>query len=733
MAATLGNTASRLPLIVILGATGTGKSKLALEIAARFQGEIISADSMQVYRGLDIITNKVTPDELSQAPHHLLGFLDPLSRFTVTDFRNVALPVIERLQEERKVPVVVGGTNYYIEALLWKVLIDGGDGGASDGRLVYERDCEVYGASRNGGSGTQRHCKESGVTASENGGSGPGWRCSGGDGVGHNEFDSVCGSEKVNPGTSSHCRRCASASDEFGSTSDSENQDSGTPRHCEECGVDSASEKGTHSTDTHSECHFSSGTARKNNCGTENHTRNCDVYSASDDKPSEATSATQTPNSGTDTHSKDHQPNSASRKTSDASSATESHQRGCQTNSASEKKRDLSGSDRHSPKRSKVSRETSAADQSKYQSADSEIEVNEGKNVEKNGDSDDRSGNSSSGDGGGGRLTVWQETGERTDVLYGRLKEVDPEMAASYHPNERRKIIRSLQVWEQTGRPHSALLRVQREQEGGSGLGGALRFPHALIFWLTCDQEILLNRLDARVDEMIDRGLLTELLDFHASYNAQRLREGGAADYTKGVFQSIGFKEFHDFLVLSEEERSSEKGRRLYEAGVAAMKLATRQYTKKQLRWIKNRFLSPSDRKVPPLYTLDATDPSCWSARVGGPAQAVVQAVIEGRVPDLLPANPPGGPDSARRNTKTRHECEVCQRVFIGDHIWLAHLKGAKHRKMVRRKAAHQGKDDGNTTTTTTTTTTTATTTTTTTTTATTTTTNGGGGGREER
>ena len=69
-------TSTRLPIVVVLGATGAGKSKLALEIAQKFGGEIISADAMQMYRGLDIVTNKVT-----QAEHHMIDFLDPLLRF----------------------------------------------------------------------------------------------------------------------------------------------------------------------------------------------------------------------------------------------------------------------------------------------------------------------------------------------------------------------------------------------------------------------------------------------------------------------------------------------------------------------------------------------------------------------------------------------------------------------------------------------------------------------------
>ncbi|TMS18103.1 tRNA dimethylallyltransferase [Larimichthys crocea] len=82
-------------LVVILGATGTGKSKLAIEIGKRLQGEIISADSMQVYQGLDIITNKVTAEERAQCRHHMISFVDPLvSSYTVVDFRNKALSLI---------------------------------------------------------------------------------------------------------------------------------------------------------------------------------------------------------------------------------------------------------------------------------------------------------------------------------------------------------------------------------------------------------------------------------------------------------------------------------------------------------------------------------------------------------------------------------------------------------------------------------------------------------------
>lgn len=104
--------------------------------------------STQVYKGLDIVTNKVTAEEQAQVRHHLLDFVDPLSRYTVVDFRNAALPVLENLLSQNKMPVIVGGTNYYIESLLWHVLVDSLPAGEEDSsapqKLVYDRDKEFY-------------------------------------------------------------------------------------------------------------------------------------------------------------------------------------------------------------------------------------------------------------------------------------------------------------------------------------------------------------------------------------------------------------------------------------------------------------------------------------------------------------------------------------------------------------------------------------------------------------
>lgn len=79
---------------------------------------------MQVYKGLDIVTAKATKSEQSMAKHHLIDVADAGSQFTVVDFRDAAVSIIDNLLEKKKIPILVGGTNYYIESVLWKVLVN---------------------------------------------------------------------------------------------------------------------------------------------------------------------------------------------------------------------------------------------------------------------------------------------------------------------------------------------------------------------------------------------------------------------------------------------------------------------------------------------------------------------------------------------------------------------------------------------------------------------------------
>ncbi|XP_043073942.1 tRNA dimethylallyltransferase isoform X2 [Puntigrus tetrazona] len=412
-------------LVVVLGATGTGKSKLAIEIGKRLNGEIISADSMQVYKGLDIITNKVTEEEQAQCRHHMINFLDPLvSGYTVVDFRNKALSLIEDMHRRKKLPIIVGGTNYYIESILWNVLL---------------------------------------VTG----------------------------------------------------------------------GSDTESEKGV----------------------------------------------------------------------------------------AFESKTELE------------------------------------------------------------KLGALE--------LHRRLKEVDPDMAAILHPHDARKLARSLQVFMDTGVPHSQLLEEQRGQDGGDCLGGPLRFKDPCIFWLHCKTNALDERLDKRVDQMLSLGVIEELKDFHQRFNERKIKEN-SQDYQHGIFQSIGFKEFHDYLTAS-EDISQEERNKLKIKGIEALKQVTRRYARKQNKWVRNRFLKRPASNVPPIYGLDVTDVTNWETTVLTPALEILDCLQKGVQP---PAQPIRAEGEEPRNKRSHHVCDLCDKVVIGDLEWNAHQKSKNHLYQVRkRRKAEQTSD----------------------------------------
>jgi tRNA dimethylallyltransferase len=105
-------------LIVILGPTAAGKSGLGIALALRFNGEIVSADSRQVYRGMDIGTAKVTPAERALVPHHLLDIADPQYPYSVAQFQQVAISAINDILLRGRVPFLVGGSPHYVQAVV---------------------------------------------------------------------------------------------------------------------------------------------------------------------------------------------------------------------------------------------------------------------------------------------------------------------------------------------------------------------------------------------------------------------------------------------------------------------------------------------------------------------------------------------------------------------------------------------------------------------------------------
>ncbi|XP_058855696.1 tRNA dimethylallyltransferase-like isoform X6 [Acipenser ruthenus] len=265
--------------------------------------------------------------------------------------------------------------------------------------------------------------------------------------------------------------------------------------------------------------------------------------------------------------------------------------------------------------------------------------------------------------------------------LHRRLTEVDPEMAAMLHPHDKRKMARSLQVFQDTGIPHSKLLKEQRKQAGGGGLGGPLRFHNSCIFWLYADLEALDERLEKRVDEMLSAGLIEELRDFHNRFNEQKI-QNDSQDYQHGIFQSIGFKEFHEYLTVdcSAPEDSREK---LLRKGVEALKQATKRYARKQNKWIRNRFLNRPGLNVPPVYRLDVSDVSHWDETVLNPAMQILLSLIKGEPPTAQPLRMTS---EGNRNKRSRHTCDLCDKVIIGDMEWTAHLKSKNHLHHVKKK-----------------------------------------------
>ena len=116
------------PLIILTGPTASGKTALSVELAKRIGGEIISADSMQVYRYMDVGSAKVTVEEMDGVPHHLIDVLDPQDSFNVVTFQEMAKEVMKKIYANGHIPIVAGGTGFYIQALLYDIDFTDNDG-----------------------------------------------------------------------------------------------------------------------------------------------------------------------------------------------------------------------------------------------------------------------------------------------------------------------------------------------------------------------------------------------------------------------------------------------------------------------------------------------------------------------------------------------------------------------------------------------------------------------------
>ncbi|KAL3673778.1 hypothetical protein V7S43_001471 [Phytophthora oleae] len=408
-------------VLVVIGTTGAGKTKLSVDLAKAVGGEIVNSDAMQMYRGLDVATAKITEQEKQGVPHHLFDVVDPSSRCDVLEFKRLALQTIDDILARGKVPIVVGGTMYYTQSVLWKSQL----------------------------------------------------------------LDDVPPSK-------------APADGELGQ------------------------------------------------------------------QPQE-----QTPES-----------------------------------------------------------------------------------------------------------------------LYARLQAVDPVMAARLHVNNVRKVQRSLQVFEQTGVPHSELIAQQEKEQRNTE-----RYFDACAFWVHASKPVLSERLAKRVKTMLSSGLVDEIRGLRAQVkeNPPRLNpesdDEEKAQNSVGILQAIGYKEFQpyfDALEVGEEDPKALES--ILDACIEQLNVATRQYARRQLSWIRNKFVT----KNIPVYQVDSSDVAKWDPLVAQPAIEIAQKFLQGQEIATHQTVQQQKPEEAQAATLEdkfqKNTCSICNREFTGKTQWAEHLRSKGHKYHLKRE-----------------------------------------------
>jgi tRNA dimethylallyltransferase len=447
-------------VVFIIGPTAVGKSKLGIELAQRFNGEIISADSIQVYDHLDIGSAKVTEAEKQGIPHHLVSILPPnRTDFSVKEFSALAKEKIEELSAKNppKIPIIVGGTFYYVESLLWKSFLSMSEAKSQDGDVEYEDD----------------------------------------DGL--EEFDVAA-----------------------------------------------------------------------------------DIADLKD-----------------------------------------------------------------SSSRMRFVNRLVKAGLSKHQI----------------------------------------------------LQRIDPLMANRLHPNDIRKVDRSVEVWALSGSRHSDQIVSARGESPTEDF--QLFYENCCVLWIDADKDMLDDRLNKRVEKMIQQGLIEEVKDLYKIMKGQHT--------SLGLAQSIGFKEFLPYLEFIEQKtfeavadpvNYQKKLDQVFMECIETLKRATRKYARKQLQWIRNRVLGgPGSAKLAPkLFRFDSTNVQSWDDDVLQPSIQVIDAFLKNDEDAFNPKRFENYCSKLPLHQISRYtsdnlvenwmnyECTVCNKTIHGKHEYDIHMNSRKHRQSVRRK-----------------------------------------------
>ncbi|KAI2629161.1 tRNA isopentenyltransferase [Hypomontagnella submonticulosa] len=281
-----------------------------------------------------------------------------------------------------------------------------------------------------------------------------------------------------------------------------------------------------------------------------------------------------------------------------------------------------------------------------------------------------------------------------TDLMLERLREVDPVMADRWHPDDRRKIKRSLEIYLTTGKRASD---IYADQERSKLSSHSTKGPwQSLMFWVYTDRDVLTERLNSRVDKMYERGLMDEVRTLHEN---RRLRseQGEAVDLSRGIWQSIGYKQMMPFLEAEREGASPGRLHQLKESGLEEIRIATRQYAKYQLRWIRHKSIPmlKEYEAMDYLFVLDSSNPHNFSVQVIEPAANICSDFLSGRTlikpaevsntsREVLEAfENDNAPQKPKFKVKT---CEVCDMSLQSEDQWEKHIKGRKHRYAVQKR-----------------------------------------------
>lgn len=287
-------------------------------------------------------------------------------------------------------------------------------------------------------------------------------------------------------------------------------------------------------------------------------------------------------------------------------------------------------------------------------------------------------------------------TKEQLEILDGPsdrvleiLRERDPKVAEKFHPNDTRRIRRALEIYYTTNKRTSDHYSEQQETSGSS-----LKF-RILPFWVYSEKTVLDKRLDDRVDKMLDQGGMDEIKELYKYFSQMEPKP----DCERGVWQVIGFKEFLPWLQAGADND------KLLNQSIIDMKTRTRQYAKRQIKWIKSLLAADLAKEKDvefvnggQLYVLDATDLSKWDEAVNKRGSTITREFLLGskvslpQTPEGLELLLPKEEDKEEKSEQWEHIiCEICknpddsQLVLVGSKQYEIHLKSKRHRSNLQR------------------------------------------------